>query len=436
MSRRRGHGRAGPIVVAHETSPHVMVRRTATGTRVIVLGGVVSSIAAYLFQILGARGLGEDAYAPVGILWTLQYLTLTVALVSVEAHVTSREGVTRGALAWIAGLAVAVGVGVALVPAPALGTGSAAWPWAAAAIVIGFGMFVVVRGQLAAQQAYRGYGLMTGGESVVRLVVAAVLIGVGGGASALAFTLPAGAALVTLPFLGRLRTRRPDRGGLPQPAALPFLLRTTLANGVAQVLLAAGPLVVALLGGADAVVTMVFVTTTAARAPMVLIHSGTLARILPPMRRMVAEGRSGELTAILRRAALPALLVLLVLAGIGAVLGPPLVALTFGAALRPSALFAGLTTASVGLAMIALVVNQVVIAGDGERRLVLPWVLGLSAALGALAAPVAPVEVRVATASVVGLAVAVGLVAHGLTRAAAHHAGQDHSPLSQAPPGL
>ena len=83
-------------------------------TRTVLLGGVASSLAAYAFQIIGARTLGDAAYAPVGILWTLQYLVLTIGLLSTEAYVTRLRGVTMGVWGWVLGLAVVVGAAMAI----------------------------------------------------------------------------------------------------------------------------------------------------------------------------------------------------------------------------------------------------------------------------------------------------------------------------------
>jgi O-antigen/teichoic acid export membrane protein len=424
-------GRGAPADPA--APPDDVAAAPATGqTRAVVLGGVASSLAAYAFQIIGARALGDEAYAPVGILWTLQYLVLTIGLLSTEAYVTRRHGVTAGVWGWIVGLAAVVGVGVALAgpdllrAAPTTGGGAAGaaggsgaagagagtdpvlWAVVAGAIVLGFGLFVVVRGQLAAGRRYVAYGVMTGGESVVRLAVAAGLLLAGGGPVALAATLPIGGAVLALPWLRTLRRGRvPVDSGRP----LPFLVRTTAANGVAQVLLAAGPLAVAALGGSAAAVTIVFVTTTAARAPMVFVHSGALARILPPMQRMAEEGRHADLRRMLAHSTAPVVGGLALVAAAGAAVGPPLVALTFGAGLRPSTPFAALSAVSVGLAMLALVMNQVAIAVDAEHALVLPWAAGLLAAAGGLVlAADLPVDLRVAVASAVGLATAVALV--------------------------
>ncbi|HUG83332.1 MAG TPA: hypothetical protein VMM13_02145 [Euzebya sp.] len=379
--------------------------RVRPGTTAVLVGGVVSSLAAYAFQILGARSLGDAAYAPVGILWTLQYLVLTIGLLSVEAHVTRRGGVSRGVWRWITALTVVVGTGVLAAGGHLFDAPSPAWAPTAAAIVVGFGLFAVVRGQAAARGDFLGYSLLTGGESVLRLLFAVVLLAIGAGAVGLAATLPAGAGVVALVWLGRRRLSAlppSGRGG----GTLPFFAATTVANGIAQLLLASGPLVAAALGAGPAAITVVFVTTTAARAPLVFIHSGALARVLPPMRRMLAAGQHGRLRARVVRMALPAVALVVLAAVFGALTGPFLIALAFGADLRPPVVLAALTAVSVTLTMAALVLNQVAIAFEVQGRLLRPWLLGLLAGIAALWLAGPDPVTQVAVASAAGLAVA------------------------------
>ncbi|CAN5400130.1 hypothetical protein BH23ACT9_BH23ACT9_15980 [soil metagenome] len=378
-------------------------RRPATVA--VLAGGAVSSIAAYAFQILGARTLGDAAYAPVGILWTVQYLVLTIGLLSVEAHVTRRGGVSPGVWRWIAGLTVGATAAVALAGPVLFEDPLPAWPLTAAAIVVAFSLFAVVRGDAAARGDFTGYGALTGGESVARLLLAAALLAAGAGAVGLAQTLPAGVLVVSLAYLLRSRPSAVSSSG-GADGALQFFAVTTVANAVAQVLLASGPLVVAALGAAPATITVVFVTTTAARAPLVFVHSGLLARVLPPMQAMLADGRHDQLRATVRRWSLPGLAAVGLGAVGGALAGPPLVALAFGAALRPPVVLAALTGVSVVLVMGALVLNQITIALDVQSRLWQPWLLALVTGAASLVVSGPDPVVRVAVASAAGLAVA------------------------------
>lgn len=375
------------------------------GTVAVLAGGAVSSLAAYAFQILGARALGDEAYAPVGILWTLQYLVLTIGLLSVEAHVTRRGGTSPGVWGWIATLTAGVTAAVTLAGGLLFDVTSPAWPVIAGGTVVGFGLLAVVRGEAAARGDFHGYGLLTGGESVLRLLLAALLLGVGTQTIGLAATLPAGALLISLAWAARRRPVTVSRG-TESGATGTFFAVTTVANGVAQILLAAGPLVVAGLGAGPATTTMVFVTTTAARAPLVFIHSGALARVLPPMRRLLGDGGHARLRRTVIQWAVPGAVGVLAAGVLGALVGPALVAVAFGADLRPPMLLAALTAVSVALTMAALLLNQVAIALDAQRMLLRPWLTALAAGVAGLVLSGPDPVTQVAVASSLGLVVA------------------------------
>jgi hypothetical protein len=57
------------------------------GTTWLVIGSIVGGLAAYGFQVIGTRALGREGYAPIGALWTIQYLVWSVVLFTVETFV-------------------------------------------------------------------------------------------------------------------------------------------------------------------------------------------------------------------------------------------------------------------------------------------------------------------------------------------------------------
>lgn len=379
-----------------------------SGTRAVLIGGALSGVAAYAFTILGTRVLGEVAYAPVGVLWTLQYLILTVGLLSLEAFVT-REGVVTGPIRrWVAVLVVGL-VGVALLAGQRL-FGSAAPVWAVTTglLGLGFSTFVLERGLAAARGDFRTYALLTGGESLVRLVVAGVVVATWPTAEAMALTLPAGVLAMTA--LGWVRRRRRPRPTVVAPVTSGvgrFLAATTLANAVAQLLLAGGPLLTALVGAAPAVTSQVFVTTTAARAPLVLLYSGLLARLLPAVRS--ADGP--QLRRMVARSTVLTVGLAVLGAGVAWAIGPWLVSVTFGPGLAPGRGFAALTAASVVLAVALLSANQVLIAVGAADRLPAPWVVAFVVGLGVAVTLGVAADLRAGLATLIGLlAAAAGLL--------------------------
>jgi len=399
--------------------------RAAAGTSWLIIGSLVGGVAAYAFQVVGSRVLGDAAFAPIGVLWTIQYLVVSIVLFSIETYVTRtaardrRTGQRRlrgqlGAIAaWIAGSAVVLGGVTWTLRGPLFG-GDGLLAAVVAAIIVAYGAFVVVRGDLAGHGRYRAYGLATATESVVRLGLAVVVLQGAASSGALAAIMPVGAALAALwwPVARRGRDPEPTRraAGVEGVSAARFLVPTTLANAASQTLLAAGPLVLVVLNAAPGQISVFFVTVTAARVPIMLALGGLLSRLLPPLTAM-AEADPPRL----RRLALLVGAASALLSGVGAVaggvLGPALVRLAFGPSFTPSPVFTAATGAGVLLASGALVLNQVTIARAQERRLLLPWTIATAtAAIAVVIAPGDPVA-RVSTAFVAGeIAAVAGLL--------------------------
>lgn len=388
----------------------------------VVGGSAVSGLGAYAFQVAAARVLGEEGYAPIGVLWTLQYLAFSVPLISIEAYLTRLRtrarlhgaplrGPLRRAAATILAVSLVVGA-VSYVARGALFQGEAALALVAAAIVAAYGGFAVARGLLAGAERFRLYGLGTGGESLARLVVALPVLALVGTTASLAWTMPVGPVVVALWWAAERRARGappllgPGPAGAPSSTpADPTLIALTTANACAQTLLAAGPLVLVLLGAGPVEISVFFVTTTAARAPLQFLIGGLLSRVLPPLTRL-AEDESA-----LRR------LVLLLGAGsagvsvvggaIGWVVGPQIIGLMFGQGFTPSALLAGLTGFTVLAVSGCLLLDQVFVARGTTPRLLAPWISAVVVAAVAVALLDGTPTTRVAGA--VALAVAVAL---------------------------
>jgi O-antigen/teichoic acid export membrane protein len=172
----------------------------------VVAGSAVSGVAAYGFQLVGARALGEQAYAPIGVLWTLQYLAFAVPLISVESYLTRlraralhQPSALRGPLlrtcAWVAVMAVVVGA-VTWRWRDALYAGDAQLAVVAAVIVAAYGAFAVVRGLLAGAERFRLYAVGTGAESLLRLLLVVPVVWLVGTTAGVAWTMPVGPLLV------------------------------------------------------------------------------------------------------------------------------------------------------------------------------------------------------------------------------------------------
>jgi O-antigen/teichoic acid export membrane protein len=365
------------------------------GTVAVLMGSLASGVGAYLFQVVGTRTLGGAAFAPIGVLWTIHYLALTIGLISIEAHVARTltvqddEAAARRALVpmsvWVATVAVVLGAATYLAREPLFG-GQAELALVVAVTVAGYGVFVLVRGWLAGSYRFRLYGVATALESLGRLAAALVVAWAAGGTRALAWTLALGPWAVAVWWLMARRSRTPQappeaQAELPPLAAASaprYLAATTSANAASQTLLAAGPLVLLPLGAGPAEVSVFFVTVTAARVPLVFAFNGVLSRVLPALVRAVRRGEHDRL----RRLAVGIVTGTAVLAvsggAAGAWAGPAVVAAFFGGDFRPEGWFVALTVAGVVCATAALGLNQLLIAMGAEARLVGPWLLALA----------------------------------------------------------
>lgn len=363
------------------------------GTAAVLVGSLASGVGAYVFQVVGTRALGEESYAPIGVLWTIQYLALTVALVGVEAYVArtatlhenDSEAVRRAIrtlLPWIAGVSVSLGLGTWVWREALFHHDAATLPLVVALTVLSYGMFVVIRGQLAGLYRFRQYGLVTATESLTRLGAAVLAALLWSTTISLAWTLPLGPFVVTVWWLAVRRryigrsansVQAPDPSPVIGSSASRYLLATTVANGVSQILLAGGPLILIPLGAVPADISVFFITITAARVPLVFVFGGLFSRILPPLTRVALAGQYARLYRLSIFTTLSAFTLAAVGAAAGAALGPQVVALFFGAAFRPEGWLVAITVAGVVVATAALGLNQVLIAMGAEARMLLPW---------------------------------------------------------------
>jgi hypothetical protein len=146
--------------------PEAAPRRSlAGGTTWIAIGSTVNGLAAFGFQVVGTRALGPTAYAPIGVLWTLQYLWIAVAVTAVEAYVTRMTTVSGPRSPELARFLRLFGRWLLLT-----GTVTAAGGWllrdlvfdgsgslglALGLVVIGYGWYAVIRGRAAGDEAFR-----------------------------------------------------------------------------------------------------------------------------------------------------------------------------------------------------------------------------------------------------------------------------------------
>ena len=185
-----------------------------------------------------------------------------------------------------------------------------------------------------------------------------------------------------------------------------------LSSAASQALLLAGPVVAAILGASQALVSIVFATFTLFRAPLTFGYN-LIARVLPPFTEMAARQQKQELAAWARGIALAGL----GLSGLGLAagyfVGPWVVQVAFGTEFRPEALPAALVAGGVILAGAGLFVAQVLVAQGKPTVLGISWAIGVIGAAAALLMSDADPFLRVALSFVVGEAVALTALALG-----------------------
>jgi O-antigen/teichoic acid export membrane protein len=393
-----------------------------------VAGAAVAGVAAYLFQLVGTRVLGSEAYAPIGVLWTLQYLVLSIGLFAVETYVARQTALGRSprikALwAYVAVLTATVGVPTLLDRGRLFGDDTLAFPAALAGTAVAYGAFVIVRGRLAGSMRFRAYALVTAAESLVRVLAAALLLLAVASPEWLAWALPLGPASAWLWWRHARRatqsapddeadagTQDPITVAAGSPAA-GFLIPVVLANAVSQVLLAAGPLVLVWLGARASAVSIFFVTTTTARIPLVFAFGGLLSRLTSTLARMVEQQRVSELRRLVAGIVLTGTTLALVGAAVSAAIGPEVVEVMFGREFRPTWWLVGGAAGGVVLAAASLALNQVLIALEAETRLLAPWGAALLVAVAVVLLQGGDPVARVTTAFVVAEATAVAALA-------------------------
>lgn len=380
-------------------------------TAALTIGSFVATVAAYLFQIAGARVLGAEAFAPVTVLWTLQFIVMHVLYVPIEEYAIREQRLGRSVdhslIATCVAIATAASVLFVLLTREQLFNGHTGYGWAAAAIVVSYAIFALTRARLAAEGRYTTYGLVTASEGLLRLVAGIALLI----ASASAYGF--GWALAIAPLAALAWFVKPSREG-PSSHGARLLLPIIGAGAFSQLLIGAAPVVVGLLGAPASTISVVFVTFALLRSPLWVLR-GLLARALPAFTDQLQAGKHLQVVALSRRVMFAATLGAVLAAIAGTTLGPTVIATMFGGEFRPSGAFAGIVSAGVILAGAGLLANQVLIAFGRTNAIQVAWFAGLVTAICLLAIN-ADVSIRVALAFTGGQATAVAVLALSIER--------------------
>jgi O-antigen/teichoic acid export membrane protein len=214
-------------------------------------------------------------------------------------------------------------------------------------------------------------------------------------------------------------TATPD-GPAPTTTAR-FVGPCIVATASAQTLLAAAPVAVLFLGGSPGEISVTFVVFTLLRAPLTLLYA-VQARLLPSMVTWAERGDTQRLRRFATRATAVSVPAAALGAIGGAVAGPAVIALLYGADFRPSATVVSAVVAGVLLATAAQLVALVIVARGATTQLAVSWPAGLAAATLALFLLPGDAMTRVAIAFLVGQVVALSLMTVLATRWPGHAA--------------
>ena len=360
-------------------------------------------MATYAFFAVASRTLDPEPYAAVGVLWSLLFAVGNGVMQPLEQEVARavahrralgqgpgpviRRAVTIG-VAFSAGLIL---LAVAIEELAVLG----AWPenltlshlldddpaLVAAFLIglVGFGAGHLARGALSSHGRFRAYATFFGVDGASRVLLAAVLA-----AGAMATAGAYGLVLAAAPFLGASAALVGQQGLLePGPEAawreLTRALGWLLAGTVSLALVVQGGTIAvdALATEDQAEAAGVFLNgLVIARIPLFLFQA-VLASLLPRLSRLAGHG---DLPAF--RHTLERLVGLIAAAGVvttiaAVVVGPWMVGALFGSDVVLSARDLGLLAATFVLIMVAICLDQALIALSGHAQMALGWVLSL-----------------------------------------------------------
>lgn len=351
----------------------------------LALGSIVSGIFAYAFFAVTTRSLGPVSAAPVSVLWTFWAFAGAAVTFPVQHWIiqaTESDGgepSVRAAMPrlWYTTLAMALILTMAswAVGERLFTTRGVTFPVLIGAVTLGACWSGVVRGVLSAKRRFVATGLAILGENVVRLA-AGLAVALADGAAVLF-----GVALITGPLIGLLWTRD-----------LPFRQATAttddagkrmgLIGGIAlggligQVVLTAGPAVVALLGGPARTVTALFASLALFRLPLVILV-GLLSQVTGRVAAIVSGHRHTDLVNVRRVVLAATITAALVGASVGATIGDELVQLLFGKGLRLSQSTLALLGLGSGLALGNLAEGAILTAHQASKVYVIGWLAAL-----------------------------------------------------------
>jgi O-antigen/teichoic acid export membrane protein len=366
------------------------------GTFAVGAGLFVAGLAAYAFQIVSFRALGEEQYTALNGLWVLVFVVAPGFFLPLEQEVgraladRNARGIGGAPLVRRAGLAGTVLV-AALIVASLIGAAPLTDTLFhdETALLVCFQIALVTyaiqhltRGTLAGNGRFGPYGLILALEGIIR-VTPAVVLWLAGVDSILAY----GLALALPPIFASAIATRGQRGLLAPGPPAPWrevssnigylFVGSVLAQtlGYAAFL---GAIVLANTPEERAAVASLLVGFFLARIP-ILLFQAVQAALLPKLAGLVGSGRHADFRTGLRKL----VLVVIAIAGAGVIggytLGPWVGGVLFGENFTLGHRDLALLAAGSGFFILALTLAQALIALMGHARAAIAWVCGIAA---------------------------------------------------------
>jgi O-antigen/teichoic acid export membrane protein len=431
------------------------------GTLSVAIGLVLSGVCSYAFLALTRRSLSNEGNLAIQQLWIATFTLAPGFFLPLEQEVaravSHRRALGQGgrpviARAALIGGSVAMLVLIALAAASSvlkrrMFEGNGALVFALMLAVVSWGAAHLGRGVLSGNNRFGSYGLLLGGDGVIRLLLCAVFFVVGvdsAGLFGLLVAVPPMIALAVSFYRERdVLTPGPEAPWSEVTRNLGWLLLGSLGSAF---LVNAGPLVAKALANADETVKSAtfsvgdnpdeWISKVAAftfgllvaRVPLFLFQA-VQAALLPKLAHLAATGAVAEFRSGFRKLLFVVATIAAIGAGAAYVAGPFVVRLAFHARL-PSVDLA-LLAIGAGAYMGAVAIAQALIALKGHAVVAAGWFVGVFALLAALLIQ-AELIMRVELALLIGSSAALLFFAFALRWKLRTGASMDADSLTEA----
>lgn len=373
--------------------------RVTRDSTALATGTTIGALLAYAFFALVTQKLGAQRAAPVAVLWTYWGACTAIVTFPVQHWIirtlrAAGDGPIAASLrdVWVSVTAIGILASGAswLVREQLFQREDAAFPLLVGLLTIVTLFGGIVRGGLAGRGRFVATATVLAGENLVRLLLALIVLSIGGGAVEVGLALVAGGFLGLLwPSSYRFEAKA---GGRERSSTLEFLGAIATGSLIGQLVLVGGPAVLALLGGAPAEVTALFATLAFFRAPYVLAL-GLANQVTGVLTELVASGRFKQLKLLVISIGTVGGISAVLVGWLAALVGPRIIGFVFGADTAPTPEVAAMIASGSAFAIGNLALSLLVIARGDAAVLTRAWLVALGVVGAVLfGAPLAPVE--------------------------------------------